>query len=276
MLYFIFTIDGDWEEYFDVNLSEGDRVPKIDSLQSLILKEIEVAERNLNGRFIHFIHTSPRVRDFFLKERFLELWDRIVKNGGDVGLHCHEDDPYKDYYCQDTRRMKEVISREVCRFREAGLSIKAYRGGFLGFSHETVRILEENRIYFDFSCEHGRYLRHGDILISDWRNSPEHHYRMSYKNHCDAGDSKVWEVPIGSSKKRHLYFEKASLEDLRKVALDLKERSIQNKCDIIVSVLTHTYEYASLEGIKKIEEKISLLKQYADFINLQELERIIS
>ena len=25
MLYFIFTIDGDWEEYFDVNLSEEER-----------------------------------------------------------------------------------------------------------------------------------------------------------------------------------------------------------------------------------------------------------
>ena len=272
MLYFVYTVDGDWAEYFDINLSEEERVPKPDFLQDLIQREIKVAKRNLNGRFIHFIHTSSRARDFFLERSFLRLWKEILKNGGDIGLHCHEDDPYKNYYCQDSSRMKNVIFERVSAFKKAGLAVKCYRGGFLGFSDETPRILEENGILFDFSCEPGRFFTHGKGLVCDWRKAPEHHYRMSYDGYCKSGDSKVWEIGIGASKGRYLYFEKSSLEDLEKVALDLKEKSTENKCDIIVSVLTHTYEYASLEGMRNMESKLSILKKYGSFINLKELQ----
>ena len=156
MLYFIYTIDGDWLEYFEIGLKEDARAPKRDVLQELVQREIELAEKNLNGYFIHFIHTSRRARDFFIQSPFLRLWKEIIKKGGDIGLHCHEDDPYKDYYYQDAAHMKDVISERVAAFQKAGLDVKCYRGGFLGFSNETVRALEENGILFDFSCEPGR------------------------------------------------------------------------------------------------------------------------
>lgn len=276
MLYFIFTIDGDWKEYFDTELPETERLPKKEFLEELIRREIEVVNGNLKGRFIHFIHTSPRARNFFLEESFLKLWKLIIKNGGDVGLHCHEDDPYKDYYYQDSSRMRRVITERVNTFRKHGLDIECYRGGFLGFSDETVRILEENNIHFDFSCECGRYLTHGESIISDWRSAPEYHYKMDYNNHCKMGNSKVWEIPIGASNGRYLYFEKSDLGELEKLALDLKEQSLKKKCDIIVSVLTHTNEYISLEEIKSIEEKLNLLKKYGSFINIKELKRILT
>ncbi|MFC1623944.1 hypothetical protein ACFL28_01305 [Candidatus Omnitrophota bacterium] len=276
MLYFIFTIDGDWGEYFDINLPEAKRAPKRDVLLDLVQREIEVAARNINGHFIHFIHTSSRARDFFLKGLFLGLWDQIVKNGGDTGLHCHEDDPYRDYYYQDSSRMREVISERARSFRKIGLDVRCYRSGFLGFSDEIVKILEENGIRFDFSCEPGRFLTHGKKVISDWRGAPENYYKMGYNDHCKPGDSKVWEVPLGASEGKYLYFERASLEELEKVAFDLKEKSKRANCDIIVSVLTHTYEYASLEVIENIEKKLSLLKRYGSFINLRKLEDIIA
>ncbi len=276
MLYFIFTIDGDWEEYFYIKLSEKDRSPKKEVLQDLIKHEIELAKGVLSGRFIHFIHTSPNARDFFLEESFLTLWKELVKNGGDVGLHCHEDDPYKEYYYKDALRMRKVISERVKAFKKAGLNLKSYRSGFLGFSNEMVKILEESRIYFDFSCEPGRLLKHEGTLICDWRTSPESHYRMSYNNHCKPGNSKVWEVPIGTSKGKYLYFEKSNLQDVEEIASLLKEKSIKNKCDIIVSALTHTYQYASSGVIKDIEKKLSLLKRYGTFINIKELEKILS
>jgi len=272
MLYLIFTVDGDWKEYFDINLPEDKRVPRVEVMQGLIEQEIKMAVRNLNGKFIHFIHTSERARTFFLEEPFISYWKQIIDNGGDIGIHCHEDDPYKAYYSQDISRMMKVISEQVSALRRHKLDVCAYRGGYLAFSSDLIPILEENGLYFDFSCEPDRYLTDGEILVSDWRGAPASFYQMSYHDHRKKGDSRVFEVPVGVSGGRYLYFEKSDARTIEEVAYKLKEESGRTGCDIIVSVLTHSYEYASLESINSIEEKISLLKKYGRFINLKELK----
>ena len=142
MLYFIFTIYGDWGDYFDIKLSDGERLPREGLLCDLIQREIDLADRVLKGRFIHFIHTSPLARNFFLEQNFRKLWKDIIKNNGDAGLHCHE-----DYYYQDRSRMRKAISEGIRIFEKAGLNPECYRSGFLGFSAPMVRILEENKIY---------------------------------------------------------------------------------------------------------------------------------
>ncbi|MDP8229769.1 MAG: hypothetical protein P9L93_01540 [Candidatus Gorgyraea atricola] len=276
MLYFIYTIDGDWGEYFEVKLSDRERLPKEGVLLDLVQREVDLANRVLQGRFIHFVHTSPLCRDFFLEKSFRKLWKELVRFGGDTGLHCHEDDSYKDYYYHDGSRMEKVISERAQAFRKAGLDTRCYRSGFLGFSNKIVRILEQNEIYFDFSCEPERFLKHGDVLIADWRGTPRQQYRMSYDNHCKPGDSRVWEIPVGVSNGKYLYFEKSDITELEKIALDLKGRSVDNRDNIVVSVLGHTYEYESKEKIKETEEKLTLLKKYGTFINLDQLEKILS
>jgi len=276
MLYLIFTIDGDWKEYFDVSLPEEKRLPDVGVMQRLIKQEIEVATGNLDGRFIHFVHTSPRARKFFLNEPFIKFWKQIIENGGDIGIHPHEDDPYKAYYFQDISRMKDVISGQVSVLRKQGADVCAYRGGYLAFSSKIIPILEENGLCFDFSCEPGRYLNDAGSLVSDWRGAPTSFYRMSYQDHRKAGDSRVYEIPIGTSQGHYLYFERSTPEIIEETAFDLREKSKKDSYDIIVSVLTHTYEYTSLDEIENIEEKISLLKKYGQFINLRQLRDIIN
>ena len=276
MLYLIFTIDGDWKEYFDVSLPEEKRLPDGGVTQGLVEQEIEVVRRNLKGRFIHFIHTSPRARKFFLDEPFMKFWRKIIENGGDIGIHPHEDDPHKGYYFQDSARMKEVISGQVGALRKQGLDVCAYRGGYLAFSSNLIPILEENGLRFDFSCEPGRYLNDSGSLVSDWRGAPTSLYRMSYEDYRKVGYSGVYEVPVGMSKGEYLYFEKSTPEIIEEIAFDLREKSTKDSRDIIVSVLTHTYEYTSSGEIRNIEEKISLLKNYGRFINLKELRNVIN
>ncbi len=275
MLYLIFTIDGDWKEYFDISLPEEKRLPDAGIMQRLIKREMAVTTGNLDGRFIHFVHTSPRAREFFLSEPFMKFWRQIIENGGDIGVHPHEDDPRKAYYFQDISRMKKTISGQVGALRKQGLDVCAYRGGYLAFSSDLIPILEENSLRFDFSCEPGRYLNDNESLISDWRGAPISLYRMSYEDHRKEGDSGVYEIPVGTSQGQYLYFEKSTPEIIEKVAFDLKEKSTKDSRDIIVSVLTHTYEYVSSDEIGNIEEKISLLKKYGRFINLKELRGII-
>lgn len=276
MLYLIFSIDGDWDEYFLTRLPEEKRLPQVEALKAMIKNEIKTAAQNLNGRFIHFVHTSPKVRNFFYNEPFVALWKQIIKDGGDVGLHCHEDDPYKAYYVHDSARMKQVIRQQAEGLRKLGLDICAYRGGFLAFTTQLISILEENNLCFDFSCEPERYLVDAGTVVSDWRSSPTSAYRMDYSNHRKKGGSKVYQIPLGSAKGHYLYFEKSEPQIIEDVASNLKERSRKESKDFIVSVLTHTAEYESQETIKSIEEKISILKKYGQFINLKELKNILN
>ena len=275
MLYLLFTIDGDWKNYFNRQLSEKERAPSQCLMLNFIGQEIEMAQRNLEGKFIHFIHTSPRARDFFLKKPFITLWQEIIKGGGDIGIHCHEEDPYLEYYFQDGSRMEKVIKEQADKLRGQGLKVRAYRGGFLTFSKGLIPILERNNLCFDFSCEPERYLIHNRQVVSDWRDSPTSLYQMSYDDYKRAGDSGVFEIPIGALKGKYLYFEKSDLKELEEIVFGFKEMSEKNARDIIVSVLTHSYEYASSDEIKTIEEKISLLKKYGQFINLGELSELI-
>jgi len=275
MVYFIFIVDGDWKEYFDTNLSEEKRLPNPRIMQGLVQREIKAADRLIEGKFIHFIHTSPRVRDFFLKEPFVKLWKKIVKGGGNIGLHCHEDDPYKAYYHKDTARMRSVIYTQASALRSLNLTVTAYRCGFLSFSNDLIPVLEKNGLRFDFSCEPGRCLVDADTLVADWRGSPETLYRMSYNDYRKEGNSGVYEVPVAADGGNYLYFEKADFKAVEKIAYGLKEKSAKENKDIIVSTLVHSYDYICLGEIRAIKKKISILKKYGRFINLKELQGII-
>ena len=94
-LYFIFTIDGDWNKYFYPKLSEAERRPDKKAFLALVGHETRVAS-SVNGKFLHFIHSSPIVPDFFLQPEFITIWKNIETNGGGVGVHCHNEHLYHD------------------------------------------------------------------------------------------------------------------------------------------------------------------------------------
>lgn len=269
MLYFIFTVDGDWEEYYNPKLSEEERAPRLEKLLNFIDKEISITSRLLDGKFIHFVHTSPRARDFFLKGEFISRYKKIEGFGGNIGVHCHEDDPHKAYYFEDTGRMEKAISSFANGLKKEGVTPFAYRGGYMAFSPNIIPILEANDIFLDFSCEPGRYLIHeGDILVSDWRGAPWNFYRMDYEDHRKIGGSKVFEIPVGEIFDRYLYIEISSVLAMRNVAKILKERAKQK--DFIVSVLAHSFDFSKPFMLFKIKLTISILKRYGRFINAKE------
>lgn len=265
MLYFVFTVDGDWEEYYDYRLSEEKRKPDKVRLLSWIGQEIQLASKLLGGRFIHFVHTSPRARGFFLQAEFISRWKEIEQRGGNIGVHCHEDDPGHAYYYDDTKRMEEAIGALVEGLTAKNLKPESFRGGYLAFSAKTIPVLEENAIFLDFSCDPGRYLKHGDLLVSDWRGAPDNYYRLSYEDHRRPGKSRVFEIPLG------IYIETDSLLKTWKKVRELRER----QGDVIVSVMVHSYDFKSLFMRIKIRLALSILKKYGRFINAEEaLEKI--
>ena len=266
MLYFVFTVDGDWDEYFNIKLPEVKRAPNLQKILKLVDKEINFASKMLKGKFIHFVHTSPRARDFFLRPEFVSLWEKIERKGGNIGVHCHEDDPHRAYYFKDPFRMEESINFFSNALKRVGLVPVAYRGGYMAFSPKTIPILESNDIFLDFSCEPGRYLIHGNnLLVSDWRGAPETHYRLSYTDHRKPGQSRAFEIPVGSYNGKHLYPECFSILQMWGVARRLKKRA--RKEDVVVSVLAHTFEFANPWRVLKIRFLLSILKLYGKFVN---------
>lgn len=265
MQYFVFTIDGDWEEYYDHTLPAEIRKPDKKRLLSWFDLEIKLASKMLNGRFVHFIHTSPLARDFFLQPEFISRWKEIESRGGSVGVHCHEDDPHRAYYYADAEKMKKAISFLTERLSGEGLKPAAFRGGYLTFSPRTIPILEKLSIFLDFSCEPGRHLFHGELLVSDWRGAPDNYYRLSYEDHRRSGKSRVHEIPLG------IYIETNSLWKIWGKARGFKKR----KEDIIVSVLAHSYDFGSFLKRLKIKLALLILKRYGRFINAREvLEKV--
>jgi len=117
-LNFIFTIDGDWDEYFEAKLSVEQRKPDKKHLISLIDQQICLA-KIINGKQLHFVHTSPIVRDFFLRPEFISKWKEMEAQGGNIGVHCHEEDLYRAWYCHDAERMSKTISSLTDSLRAA-------------------------------------------------------------------------------------------------------------------------------------------------------------
>ena len=263
-LYFVFTVDGDWEAYYNPKLPEKKRKPQIKQMLSYFNQEISIAQKLLSGKFIHFVHTSPRARDFFLKRPFIGLWEKIEKNGGSIGIHSHEDDPRKAYYYNDVKRMGICIRQFSSGLRKAGLDPISYRGGYLAFCKELIPLLEKNKLFLDFSCLPGRFLKHGENLVSDWRGAPHNFYRLSKKDHRQRGNSQIFEIPVG------FYLEKMSLFSILKKAQKLKSLSKKSGDVIIVSVLAHAFNFKGFLKKKKIEWALRILRRFGSFLNATE------
>jgi len=265
MLYFVFTIDGDWDEYFDAKLPEEKRRVNDKVLAALIKREIRLAKSAIGGKMLHFVHSSPLARDYFVRPAFISLWKQIEQAGGSVGVHCHEEQLYKSWHFEDADKMKLAINFLCNGLRKNGLSPISYRGGFMTFSPKIIPFLEENNLAFDFSCEPGRHLVYNNVLVSDWQGAPGNYYRLSYEDHRKVGNSKVFEIPLG------ICIERLSLWQIWKKARQLKKL----KETQVLSVMAHTYDYKSFKMRLKIKLALLILKRYGKFINDKEALLII-
>lgn len=273
-LYFIFTVDGDWDEYFSTELSKQERRPDKKNLLSLIKREIKIA-RSVGGKILHFVHTSPVTRKYFLQPDFVALWKKIEEGGGSVGVHCHEEGLFSHGRLNDPVMMEQSVCSLTEPLRDKGLTLISYRGGYLTFCKNVIPILERNGLFLDFSCSSGRYLHYKGRLIADWRGAPKNYYRMCYQDHRKEGKSHVVEIPLGKLKQRALYIDITSLLDIGMVARHLAKKDKASKGDIIVSLLSHTYEFSSVWKRIRIKTALFICKLYGNFISDKETLEIV-
>jgi len=268
-LYYIFTVDGDWDEYFSAELPNQKRRPDRKDLLCLIKREVKVA-CSIKGKILHFVHTSPVAREYFLQPEFVALWKKIEEGGGSIGVHCHEEELFSHGRLSDPEKLERAIHSITHPLRDKGLNLISYRGGYLAFCRSVIPILEKNGIALDFSCFSGHYLHYEGRLIADWRGAPKNYYRMCYDDHRKEGISNVVEISLGKVKQRALYIDITSLLDIWMVVRHLakKERAIDG--DVIVSLLTHTYEFSSWWKRLKIRTALFICSRYGSFISDKE------
>ncbi len=255
-LNFVFTIDGDWDQYFSTRLGQEGRRPLPERELPLVEAELDMAAA-VGGKFVHFVHTSPLTRDFFLRPEFVALWRRAEAGGGEVGVHCHEEDLYSAWHYADPGRMEPAIGDLVRGLRAAGLSPISYRGGFMAFGPAVIPLLEKNGLALDFSCDPGRHLVTNGALVSDWRGAPSNAYRMDSADHRRPGGSGVFEIPLG------IYIERQSLWAIWKKCRALAASGE----DVFVTVLAHTYDFASWKMRLKIRAALEICKAYGVFLS---------
>lgn len=268
-LYFVLSIDGDWAEYFSSRLPVAERYPDKNTLCRLIRHEIYVTS-GIKGKFLHFVHTSPTSRDFFTQPELIALWKEIQANGGSVGVHCHHESLFDQDHAVHQTKKRDAITSLTKKLTEHGLNPISYRGGYLSFSAEDIPFLEENGLCIDFSCDPGRHLVQNGTLFSDWQGAPTNYYRMAYEDHRTPGTSKVIEIPLGKTDTDSLYIDNVSLWSIWKCARDLAKRSKKETKPIIVSALTHTYEFSSFWKRLKIKLALAICKRYGAFISDRE------
>jgi len=273
-LYFIFTIDGDWDEYFSTELPRRKRRPDRKGLLWLIKKELKAA-RFAGGKFLHFIHTSPVTRQYFFQPDFIDIWKKIEKTGGSVGVHCHEEGLFDRGGLKDPVMLERSVRSLTGPLREKGITLISYRGGYLAFCEKVIPILERNGLFLDFSCSPGRYLHYKGRLIADWRGAPKNYYRMCYEDHRKEGKSNVVTIPLGKIRKRALYIDIMPLTDIWMVARHLAGKGKNSKGNIIVSLLTHTYEFSSVWKRLRIVLAILICRCYGKFVTDKEALTLI-
>jgi len=169
---------------------------------------------------------------------------------------------------QSVRTLTEPLRKE-------GLTLLSYRSGYLAFCKNVIPILEKNRLFLDFSCAPGRYLHYKGKLIADWRGAPKNYYRMCYHDHRKEGESDIVTIPLGKIKQRALYIDITSLRDIWMVAWHLAKKEKSSKGNVIVSLLTHTYEFYSVWKRIKIRTALIICRLYGKFITDREALKII-
>ena len=98
---------------------------------------------------------------------------------------------------------------------------------------------------------------------------------MCYQDHRKEGNSDVVSIPMGKMKGRALYIDNTSLVDIWMLVRHLAKKNKFSEGDIVVSLLTHTYEFSSSWKRFRIKMALLISRLYGSFISDREALEIV-
>lgn len=167
------------------------------------LEDIKLASRiissEIGGKAAYLIHTSPYVRRnwndvFFTSPDYLTIWDNIVAQGGELGLHLHEEEPDGScHYYGYAKHLHRIVQDHVTILGNAGFTLTCESTGYFGGNEWLVPILEEHRLLVNLDNV-GVFTK---FTGRNWIKSPNRPYLMDRTVAASEGDSGVLSIPLG-------------------------------------------------------------------------------
>lgn len=169
-----------------------------DSLENVQLA-LDVVASECGGKAVFLIHTSPFIRRnwndaFFTSPDYLSMWREVVSQGGELGLHLHEEEPDGScLYYGYSLHLERIVSEHVHLLAEAGLQPTCESTGYFGLNEWLVPILEQNRLLVNLDHV-GKFT---DFTGTDWTTAPLRPYFLDRNSVTCEGDSSVLVIPLG-------------------------------------------------------------------------------
>lgn len=193
----VVAVECDFEGYrpFTHNRCDYNHVRSIESIHRVA----DLVQNECSGRAVFLIHTSPFIRRnwndiFFTSPDYFSIWKRIEAQGGEVGLHIHEEEPDGSclYYGYPSH-LRKVISSHVQMLVEAGLKPICESTGYHGLNEWFVPILEENGLVVNLDNV-GSFT---EYTVRDWTETSGRPYFLNPDRVVEAGTSKILSLPLG-------------------------------------------------------------------------------
>lgn len=209
----------------------------------------------VDGKAAVCVHTSPRHRDRFFHDPFMEYWKSWVRQGGELILHP-EEDVYStpeskvngDSYYNHPEHMASVIRAKVSEMKKHRLSLTAFRGALFGLTDDLVPVLKQAGFRIDMSCASGIVLPE---RMADWTGAPSNAYYMSTGSYLKPsgrpGKNALFEIPLGWDGKgtdlscNYLFHERSTYRKLCRVWDKIVIRGEKEARPQFVNFLCHTY-----------------------------------
>jgi len=264
VVYLVPTVDTDPRFYYDC-LKSGKNIIGNDFIyeQWAIKKAIQITQELMEGKAVFTIHTSPLFRNEFYSPPFLKLWEAIVRIGGELALHPHEDRVGGGTFYDDKKHMERIIKDSTLKIRNLSLPLYIFRSGYYAWSKNISDILEKVDYKVDISCAPGIVNSDRDV---NWIGAPRYacYYDKYKKNHFEGSYFVIplgWDGKGSRFEKNHLFCERGSLNSLYHVWDTLVEEEVTS-FPKIVSFLYHTYALDDEKICNRITKFIKYVKKH--------------
>lgn len=237
-----------------------------EKLEADLRRAIPFMREQVNGKFNLVPHSSTYCRDLTYREPFLSLYRTVVGNGGEIGVHTHEELVGTAPLVHLKRHMEAIILQKRDELVAAGIQPTAFRMGMWAFDDCIPSILEKAGIDVDLSAVPGleRWYWH-----AYWRNAPYSAYYLCSQDYthvdCSHPKSKVLEIPLGSdglgdtTSKNFLYIDAAPLAEIQRVWDAIIKRAESAREPQFVHALCNLF----CMGRDDLMERLASFLQYA-------------
>jgi len=261
-VYFVPVVDVSWKDLGPLNPRKNFSAPP--PPLELCAKEadgiVDLYKKLLGGKLAFTVYTGTFCRDAFTEDPFLDIWKRCIANGGEIMVHTHEEIAGVGTRNNEEPHMREVITRQFQRFKEAGINPAGFRGGLYGYANFLTPLLEDLGLHTDVTAAPG--INKPD-RAARWVGVPCTAYRLCKNDQQHVGcscnaPSKIVEIPLGADglgteNENYLYvdYDLSSLDNAKRIWDCVLERYEKTGKPQMIHTLFHTFSMSDPSMVER-------------------------